>query len=98
MGTWLIAASSSRDARLSSRCVLPGDRSPHCSPIDQPFRDGKSLASAFRYFLAWSHVWTRAKHDRRLPIRAMTVPSGMIVARAGRCSLLLLTRAPSSAS
>jgi hypothetical protein len=67
--TWLIAASSSHDARLSSRCVLPGDRSPHCSPIDQPFRDGKSLASAFRYFPACSHVWTRAKHDRRPSIR-----------------------------
>jgi hypothetical protein len=29
---------------------------------------------------------------------AMTAPSGIIVARAGWCSLVLLTRAPSSAS
>ena len=49
---------------------LAGDRSPACSPIVQPFRDGRSLASAFMYFPACSHVCVRAKHDRSSPIRA----------------------------
>src|ERR1700722_2652792 len=41
--TWLIAADSSHDARLSSRCDLSGVRSPTCSATDQPFRDGRAL-------------------------------------------------------
>ena len=67
--TWLIAAASSHDARFSSRCALAGDRSPACSPIVHPFREGSSLTSAFTYFPACSHVCVRAKHDRISPIR-----------------------------
>src|SRR6185437_1899590 len=65
--TWLIAAASSHDARFSSRCILAGVRSPACSATVQPFRDGKSLTSAFTYFPACSHVCVRAKHDRTSP-------------------------------
>src|SRR5579863_2081029 len=68
--TWLIAADSSHDARLSSRCDLSGVRSPTCSATDQPFRDGRSLASADTYLPACSHVCVRSKHDRSSPIRA----------------------------
>jgi hypothetical protein len=66
--TWLIAARSSHEARLSSRCDLPGDLSPTCSATDQPFRDGRSLASADTYFPACSHVCVRAKHDRSMSL------------------------------
>ena len=51
--TWLIAAASSHEARLSNRWNLSGVRSPACSPTDHPFRDGKSLASADTYFPSW---------------------------------------------
>ena len=68
--TWLIAATSSHEARLSSRCDRPGDQSPAYSATSHPFRDGSSLTSAFRYFPACSHVCVRAKHDRSSPIRA----------------------------
>ena len=68
--TWLIVAASSHDARFSNRWARSGDRSPACSAIDHPFRDGSSLASAFTYFPACSHVWTRAKHGRSASIRA----------------------------
>ena len=67
--TWLIAAASSHDARFSSRCDRSGVRSPACSATDQPFRDGRSLASADTYLPACSHVCVRAKHDRSRPIR-----------------------------
>jgi hypothetical protein len=68
--TWLIAAASSHEARFSRRWTRAGDRSPACSPIVHPFRVGRSLTSAFRYFPASSHVCVRAKHDRSSPIRA----------------------------
>ena len=67
--TWLITARSSQQARFSSRCDLSGVRSPACSATDQPFRTGRSLASADTYFPACSHVCVRTKHDRRRPIR-----------------------------
>ena len=68
--TRLIAATSSHDARLSSRCDRSGDRSPACSATGHPFRDGSPPASADTYFPACSHVWVRAKHDRSAPISA----------------------------
>ena len=68
--TWLIAAASSHEARFSSRCILAGDKSPACSAIVQPFRDGRSLTSADTYFPACSHVCVRTKHDRSSSIRA----------------------------
>ncbi|HLM89486.1 MAG TPA: hypothetical protein VK284_10750 [Streptosporangiaceae bacterium] len=68
--TWLIAACSSHEARLSNRCDLSGVRSPTCSATDQQFRDGSSPASADMYFPACSQVCVRAKHDRSSPIRA----------------------------
>ena len=67
--TWLIAACSSHDALLSSRWIFPGDRSPACSATDQPFRDGRSLTSAFRYFPACSHVCVRTKQHSSIPSR-----------------------------
>src|SRR5690242_2261883 len=68
--TWLIASISSHDARLSSRWVRSGVRSPACSATDHPFRDGSSLAIAFTYFPACCHVCVRAKHDLSPLIRA----------------------------
>ena len=68
--TWLIAAASFQLARFSSRCDLPGVRSPACSATDHPFADGSSLASADTYLPACCHVWVRAKHDRGRPVRA----------------------------
>src|SRR6202034_4404234 len=68
--TWLIAAASSHEARLSSRCDRSGVRSPACSATDHPFRDGRSLARADTYLPACSHVWVRLKHDRSRPSRA----------------------------
>ena len=50
--TRLIAACSSHEALLSSRCDLPGVLSPACSATDHPFRDGSSLTSADTYFPA----------------------------------------------
>ena len=67
--TWLIAAASSHEARLSSRCDRSGVRSPACSATDQPFRDGRSLASADMYLPDCSHVCVRAKHGRSRPSR-----------------------------
>jgi hypothetical protein len=37
---------------------------------DQPFRDGRSLTSAFTYFPACSYVCVRAKQQRSSPSRA----------------------------
>jgi hypothetical protein len=91
--TWLIAAVSSHEARFSSRCAQSGDRSPQCSAIDQPFRDGSSLASAFTYFPACSHVCVRVKHDLSAPIRADRSPSAVrapiLAAAAALCSFVL---------
>ena len=91
--TRLIAARSSHEARLSRRCALAGDRSPACSATDQPFRDGRSLTSAFRYFPACSHVCVRAKHDRSSPIRAdrsrTARPAPILAAAAALFSFVL---------
>jgi hypothetical protein len=57
-------------ALVQAEAALAGDLSPACPPIVQPFRDGRSLASAFTYFPACSQVSVRAKHDRSSPIRA----------------------------
>jgi hypothetical protein len=62
--TWLIAVNVSQAARLSSRCVRPGVRSPPCRAIVHPFRLGSSLTSADTYFPACCHVPVRTKHDR----------------------------------
>jgi hypothetical protein len=91
--TWLIAAVSSHDARFSSRWAQSGDRSPQCSAIDQPFRDGSSLASAFTYFPACSHVCVRVKHDLSAPISAdrsrSAVRAPILAAAAALCSFVL---------
>ena len=91
--TWLIAAASSHDARFSSRCAQSGERSPQCSAIDQPFRDGSSLASALTYFPACSQVCVRAKHDRSSPISADRSRSAarapILAAAAAPCSFVL---------
>jgi len=91
--TWDIAAASSHEARFSSRWVLPGDRSPACPATGQPFRDGRSLASALRYFPACSHVCVRQKHDRSSPIRAdlsrSARPAPILAAAAALFSFVL---------
>src|SRR6266702_1012520 len=92
--TWLIAAASSQQALFSSRCDLPGVRSPACSATDHPFRDGRSLASADTYLPACSHVWVRVKHDRSSPIRAdrsRTALRAPILAAAAAPGSLVLT-------
>ena len=65
--TWLIAANVSQAARLSSRCVRSGVRSPACWAIVHPFRFGISLTSADMYFPACIHVCVRTKHDSSSP-------------------------------
>src|SRR5580698_129256 len=92
--TWLIAAISSHDARFSSRCIRSGVRSPAYSATDQPFRDGRSLATAFTYFPACSHVCVRAKHDRSPLIstdRSSSARLDPILAAAAAFGLLVLT-------
>jgi hypothetical protein len=54
-------------ARLSSRWVFSGARSPACSAIVQPLRLVRPLARAHRYFPACSHGSVRAKHGRSKP-------------------------------
>src|SRR5580698_5335979 len=91
--TWLIAAISSHDARFSSRCIRSGVRSPAYSATDQPFRDGRSLASAFTYFPACCHVCVRAKHGLSAPIRAARSrsarPAPILAAAAALASFVL---------
>src|SRR5258708_1050610 len=62
-----IAPQVSHTARLSSRCVLSGLRSPACSAIVHPFRLASPLATALTYFRACSHGSTRAKHTCSSP-------------------------------
>src|SRR5712691_1116214 len=62
--TWLIAANVSHTARLSSRWVRSGVRSPACSAIVHPFRLGSPLTSADTYLPACCHASVRTKHDR----------------------------------
>ena len=62
-----IAAEVSQTARLSSRWVLSGARSPACSAIVQPLRLASPPASALRYFPACSHGSGRAKQGRSRP-------------------------------
>jgi len=62
--TTAIAAAVSHTARLSSRCVLSGDRSPACPAIVQPLRRASPPASAHRYFPACSHGPVLAKQGR----------------------------------
>ena len=63
------AAAASQTARLSSRCVLSGARSPACSAIVHPFRLGSSLTSADTYLPACCHVSVRTN-----------LPTGLTVA------------------
>jgi hypothetical protein len=62
--TAFIAAAASQTARLSSRCIRSGARSPARSASVQPLRRGRSLISAAAYLPACSHGPTRAKHGR----------------------------------
>ncbi len=62
-----IAAKVSQAARLSSRCVRSGVRSPTCSAIVNPFRVASPLITALTYFRACTHGSTRAKHTRSSP-------------------------------
>jgi hypothetical protein len=78
---------------LSSRWDLPGDLSPAYWAIDHPFRDGRSLASTFRYFPACSRVCVRTKQERSSPIRAARSRSAQLApslaAPAALCSFAL---------
>ena len=62
--TTFIAAAASQTARLSSRCIRSGARSPARSASVQPLRRGRSLISAAAYLPACSHGSTRVKHGR----------------------------------
>ena len=59
-----IAAKVSHTARLSSRCVRSGVRSPERSAIVHPLRLRRSLITAAAYLPACSHGSVRAKHGR----------------------------------
>jgi hypothetical protein len=59
-----IAAKASHTARLSSRWVPCGLRSPAWSAIVHPFRFARPLATAATYLPACSHGSTRTKHPR----------------------------------
>jgi hypothetical protein len=59
-----IAAKASQTARLSSRCVRSGVRSPARSAIVHPFRLRRSLITAAAYLPACTHGSVRAKHGR----------------------------------
>src|SRR5271170_815755 len=91
--TRLIAARSSHEALFSSRWDVPGDLSPAYWATDHPFRDGRSLASAFRYFPTCSHVCVRTKQVRSSPIRAARSRSARLTpipaAAAALCSFVL---------
>jgi hypothetical protein len=62
--TTRMAAAVSQTARLSSRWVLSGVRSPACSAIVYPLRRGSWLISAAAYLPACRHGSTLAKHGR----------------------------------
>jgi hypothetical protein len=57
-------------ARLSSRWVLSGARSPACSAIVDPLRLARPPARAHRYFPACSHGSGLAEHGRSKPSRS----------------------------
>jgi hypothetical protein len=59
-----VAAEVSHTARLSSRWVLSGARSPACSAMVQPLRLASPPASAHRYFPACSHGSGLTKQGR----------------------------------
>ena len=69
--TTAVAAAVSQTARLSSRWVLSGARSPACSAIVQPLRLARPLASALRYFPACSHGSALAKQGLIRPSRSL---------------------------
>lgn len=84
--------SASQTARLSSRWVRCGARSPACRAIIQPFRLGMPLTRALTYLPACSHGSHRTKHDlsshsssprfraaRTAPILAAAAASGFVV-------------------
>jgi hypothetical protein len=91
-----IAANVSHTARLSSRWVLSGARSPACAAIVHPLRLGIGLISAAAYLPACSHGSVRAKHGRSSPSssacfrRASAAP---ILAAAAAFGFVVLTNA-----
>ena len=92
--TWLIAAGLVPRGPVQQPLRPAGVRSPACSAIVQPFRDGSSLTSADTYFPACSHVCVRTKHDRSSPIRAdrsRTARRAPILAAAAALSSFVVT-------
>jgi hypothetical protein len=85
-----IAANVSRTARLSSRWVLSGVRSPACAAIVHPFRRGIGLITAAAYLPACSHVCVRAKH-RRSSTRFRRASAAPILAAAAALGFVVLT-------
>jgi hypothetical protein len=89
-----IAAEVSHTARLSSRWVLSGARSPACAAIVHPLRLGIWLITAAAYLPACSHGSVRAKHGRSSPsssARFRRTSTAPILAAAAAFELVVLT-------
>ena len=91
-----IAAVVSHTARLSSRWVLSGARSPACAAIVHPFRLGIWLVTAAVYFPACSHGPVRAKHGlsrSSSSLRVWRASAALILAAAAALGFVVLTNA-----
>jgi len=91
-----IAAKVSQTARLSSRCVRSGVRSPERSAILHPFGLRKSLITAAAYLPACSHGPVRAKHGRSpssSSARFRRASAAPILAAAAAVDSVVLTNA-----
>jgi hypothetical protein len=86
----------SQTARLSSRWVLSGVRSPECSAIVHPLRLDRPSIKAAAYLPACSHGSTRAKHGLSSPsssARFRRPSPAPILAAAAASDLVVLTNA-----
>jgi hypothetical protein len=91
-----IAAAVSHTARLSSRWVLSGARSPACAAIVHPFRRGIWLVTAAAYLPACSHGPVRAKHGlsrSSSSLRFRRPSAAPILAAAAAFGFVVLTNA-----
>jgi hypothetical protein len=91
-----LAATVSHTARLSSRWVLSGARSPICAAMVHPLRLGIWLVTAAAYLPACSHGPVRAKHGRSSPSSSASFRSASaapILAAAAAFGCVVLTNA-----
>jgi len=80
-----------QQARLSSRCVRSGDRSPACSAIVHLLRLASPPASAPRYFPACSHSSGRLKHGLSSSRRFRAASRAPILAAAAASVFVVFT-------